>query len=80
MAASGLAQSGPPPTRDFLGISPGRESMREARAVFEALRDDNEFDLRRLRGLAEPDAIAAASASAPHWCDFTACDYPAMPA
>lgn len=51
MTASGLAQWGPPATKDFLGISAGRESMREARAVLDALRDDNEFDLRRLRGL-----------------------------
>ncbi|MEV0248872.1 VOC family protein [Nocardia sp. NPDC050712] len=51
MSASGLAQWGPPATKDFLGISPGPESLRELRAVVGALREDNEFDLRRLRGL-----------------------------
>ncbi|MBF6164484.1 VOC family protein [Streptomyces gardneri] len=49
--ASGLAQWGPPASRDFLGIRPGRESVRELRAMVDALREDNEFDLRRLRGL-----------------------------
>ncbi|MFF0527965.1 VOC family protein [Nocardia amikacinitolerans] len=51
MSASGLAQWGPPATKDFLGISPGAESLREVRAIVDALREDNEFDLRRLRGL-----------------------------
>jgi len=51
MTASGLAQWGPPATKDFLGIKPGREAFRELRAVIGALRDDNEFDLNRLRGL-----------------------------
>ncbi|MEV0464914.1 VOC family protein [Nocardia tengchongensis] len=51
MTASGLAQWGPPATKDFLGLSPGAESFREVRAIVEALRADNEFDLRRLRGL-----------------------------
>ncbi|WP_433673031.1 VOC family protein [Nocardia sp. CA-136227] len=51
MSASGLAQWGPPATKDFLGISPSRESVRELRATLDALREDNEFDLRRLRGL-----------------------------
>ncbi|MEU5528005.1 VOC family protein [Micromonospora chersina] len=51
MAASGLAQWGPPATKDFLGMKPGREALRELRAVVGALREDNEFDLRRLRGL-----------------------------
>jgi catechol 2,3-dioxygenase-like lactoylglutathione lyase family enzyme len=51
MSASGLAQWGPPVTNDFLGIKPGAESLRELRAIVEALREDNEFDLRRLRGL-----------------------------
>ncbi len=51
MSASGLAQWGPPATKDFLGLRPGRESAREARAMLSALRADNEFDLRRLRGL-----------------------------
>ncbi|MEH0841209.1 VOC family protein [Micromonospora sp. CPCC 205711] len=51
MAASGLAQWGPPATKDFLGMRPGRESLRELRAVVGALREDNEFNLHRLRGL-----------------------------
>jgi hypothetical protein len=51
MTASGLAQWGPPATKDFLGISPGREALRELRAIAAALRGDNEFDVRRLRGL-----------------------------
>ena len=51
MTASGLAQWGPPATKDFLGIKPGRESVRELRAILGALRQDNEFDLTRLRGL-----------------------------
>jgi catechol 2,3-dioxygenase-like lactoylglutathione lyase family enzyme len=51
MTASGLAQWGPPATKDFLGVRPGRESLRELRAIAAALREDNEFDLTRLRGL-----------------------------
>ncbi|QGN49748.1 VOC family protein [Micromonospora sp. WMMD558] len=51
MTASGLAQWGPPATKDFLGVKPGRESLRELRAVIGALRENNEFDLHRLRGL-----------------------------
>ncbi|MGW4351452.1 VOC family protein [Nocardia sp. NPDC004582] len=51
MSASGLAQWGPPVTKDFLGIKPGAESLRELRSIVDALREDNEFDLRRLRGL-----------------------------
>ena len=51
MTASGLAPWGPPATKDFLGIKPGREAVRELRAIFGALRDDNDFDLTRLRGL-----------------------------
>ncbi|WP_280249408.1 VOC family protein [Nocardia abscessus] len=49
--ASGLAQWGPPASKDFLGIKPGRDAVRELRAMVEALREDNEFDFRRLRGL-----------------------------
>jgi catechol 2,3-dioxygenase-like lactoylglutathione lyase family enzyme len=49
--ASGLYQWGPPITKNFLGIAPGRESLRELRSVLTALRDDNEFDLASLRGL-----------------------------
>ena len=51
MTASGLAQWGPPASKDFLGTKPGREALRELRATFTALRADNEFDLSRLRGL-----------------------------
>ncbi|WP_225440204.1 VOC family protein [Amycolatopsis eburnea] len=51
LTAAGLAQWGPPATADFLGVKPGKESLRELRAVFAALREDNEFDARRLLGL-----------------------------
>lgn len=51
MTASGLAQWGPRATMDFLGIEPGRQSLAELRAILTALREDNEFDLQRLRGL-----------------------------
>ena len=50
LTASGLAQWGPPPTKDFLGLAPGPELAREVAAVARALRADNEFDLTRLRG------------------------------
>lgn len=50
--ATGLAQWGPPVTKDFLGIAPGRESLEELRSMVGAVRDDdNEFTLTRLRGL-----------------------------
>jgi catechol 2,3-dioxygenase-like lactoylglutathione lyase family enzyme len=49
--ASGLYQWGPSITKDFLGIAPGRQSMRELRSVISALRTDNEFDITSLRGL-----------------------------
>ncbi|MBR7825968.1 VOC family protein [Actinospica sp. MGRD01-02] len=51
MSASGLAQWGPPATADFLGIKPGKESLRELLATLHSLREDNEFDVRRLLGL-----------------------------
>jgi hypothetical protein len=51
MTASGLAQWGPPATKDFLGIKPGPQALAELRAITGALRQDNEFDLPRLRGL-----------------------------
>lgn len=51
MSASGLVQWGPPATRDFLGVAPGRDSLHELRAMIHALRTDNEFDAHRLRGL-----------------------------
>ncbi|MFF3905807.1 VOC family protein [Streptomyces sp. NPDC001848] len=48
MSASGLAQWGPPVTRDFLGASPSPAKLRE---VMTALRGDNELDPTRLLGL-----------------------------
>lgn len=51
MTASGLAQWGPPATKDFLGIAPGKDSLIELRAMIRSLREDNEWDLERLRGL-----------------------------
>ena len=50
MTASGLAQWGPPATKDFLGLT-AKQALRELAAMPGALRDDNEFDLTRLRGL-----------------------------
>jgi catechol 2,3-dioxygenase-like lactoylglutathione lyase family enzyme len=51
MTASGLAQWGPPATKDFLGLKPGRESLRELRGIVGALPEHNEFDVQRLLGL-----------------------------
>lgn len=51
MTASGLAQWGPPASKDFLGIRPSRDSLREVRSMVSALRGDNEFDTQRLLGL-----------------------------
>ncbi|MDT5054087.1 MAG: hypothetical protein QOF66_2453 [Mycobacterium sp.] len=51
LTASGLAQWGPPATKDFLGVAPGKEAVRELRSMLTAIRDDNEFDITRLRGL-----------------------------
>jgi catechol 2,3-dioxygenase-like lactoylglutathione lyase family enzyme len=48
--ATGLAQWGPPATKDFLGTSP-KSIPHEARSMISALRDDNEFDINRLIGL-----------------------------
>ncbi|MFD7323312.1 VOC family protein [Streptomyces sp. NPDC059875] len=48
---SRLYQWGPTPSKDFLGIKPGRESLRELRAMVGALGEDNEFDRDALRGL-----------------------------
>ncbi|WP_028804931.1 VOC family protein [Streptomyces sp. 142MFCol3.1] len=48
MSASGLAQWGPPVTRDFLGANPSPAKIRE---VMTALRGDNELDPARLLGL-----------------------------
>ncbi len=51
MTASGLAQWGPPVTKDFLGITPAARPCASCCSIVNALRDDNEFDLTRLRGL-----------------------------
>lgn len=48
MSASGLAQWGPPVTKDFLGTNP---SPAVVRTVVDALREDNELDAARLLGL-----------------------------
>jgi hypothetical protein len=48
--ASGLAQWGPPVTKDFLGVSP-KLLRHEVVSAVTGLRDDNEFDFRRLVGL-----------------------------
>lgn len=48
--ASGLAQWGPPVTRDFLEIEP-RYAREQLGAIATALRGDNEFDVRRLMGM-----------------------------
>ncbi|GAB3260493.1 VOC family protein [Nocardioides dilutus] len=51
MRASGLAQWGPPATRNFLGLTPP-EALRDLASFARGVRrDDNEFDLTRLRGL-----------------------------
>jgi catechol 2,3-dioxygenase-like lactoylglutathione lyase family enzyme len=50
LRASGLAQWGPPATKDFLGITPP-QALRELAPIARALREDNEFDPTRLRGL-----------------------------
>ena len=49
MSASGLRQWGPRPTRDFIDATPGPEL---ARTALEALREDNELDVRTLLALA----------------------------
>jgi hypothetical protein len=50
--ASGLAQWGPPVSKDFLGISAGRDGLDELRSISATVRaKDNEFTLARLRGL-----------------------------
>lgn len=48
--ASGLAQWGPPVTKDFLDATP-RAARHQVTSMLTALRDDNEFDLDRLVGL-----------------------------
>jgi catechol 2,3-dioxygenase-like lactoylglutathione lyase family enzyme len=51
LTASGLAQWGPPATKDFLGLTPNRELLRELRLMASGLFQHNEFDLPRMRGL-----------------------------
>lgn len=52
MTASGLAQWGPPATRDFLGVNPRRsDTYCELAGMVYALALNNEFDTARLRGL-----------------------------
>ena len=48
--ASGLAQWGPPATRDFLGTDP-KSARRELVSMVSALRAHNEFDVKRMIGL-----------------------------
>lgn len=48
--ASGLAQWGPPATKDFLDADP-RAARHQLTSMVTALRGDNEFDLNRLVGL-----------------------------
>lgn len=48
--ASGLAQWGPPASRDFLGTNL-KSAPHEVVSMITALRDSNEFDIRRLAGL-----------------------------
>jgi hypothetical protein len=48
--ASGLAQWGPPVSKDFFGMNP-RSIPQELRYVIGALREDNEFNLTSLLGL-----------------------------
>jgi hypothetical protein len=48
--ASGLAQWGPPASKDFLGTNP-KAIPHEVRSTITALREDNEFDINRLIGL-----------------------------
>jgi catechol 2,3-dioxygenase-like lactoylglutathione lyase family enzyme len=51
LAASGLYQWGPPPSKDFLGVGTPVETTKEVALMLDALRHDNEFDLSALRGL-----------------------------
>ena len=51
LTASGLAQWGPAPTNDFLGLTVSRAAVQEIGEMIRTLRTDNEFDLSRLRGL-----------------------------
>jgi hypothetical protein len=50
LTASGLAQWGPPATRDFLGTDL-KSARRELLSIISALRASNEFEISRLIGL-----------------------------
>ncbi|RUP01857.1 MAG: 2,3-dihydroxybiphenyl 1,2-dioxygenase [Mycobacterium sp.] len=50
LTASGLAQWGPPATRDFLGTDP-KSARHEVVSMIGALRQRNEFDFNRMIGL-----------------------------
>jgi hypothetical protein len=50
LTASGLAQWGPPATKDFLGTDT-KSARHELVSMITALRASNEFDIRRLIGL-----------------------------
>ena len=50
LTASGLAQWGPPVTKDFLGTDP-KSARHELVSMITALRGSNEFDIKRLIGL-----------------------------
>ena len=50
LTASGLAQWGPPATRDFLGTDL-KSARRELLSIITALRASNEFEISRLIGL-----------------------------
>lgn len=50
LTASGLAQWGPPATRDFLGTD-AKSARHELVSMIGALRTDNEFDFNRMIGL-----------------------------
>jgi hypothetical protein len=50
LTASGLAQWGPPATKDFLGTDL-KSARHELVSMITALRANNEFDTRRLVGL-----------------------------
>lgn len=50
LSASGLAQWGPPATRDFLGVNP-RALARDITCAVRALRSDNDWHLRSVAGM-----------------------------
>ena len=50
LTASGLAQWGPPATKDFLGTD-SKSARHELVSMVTALRGSNEFDIKRLIGL-----------------------------